>query len=366
MFRPTSRRPPWLRKTPEPVRTPLPQIVRSDWRLTTAPASAARWTRADGHRTSWEAVKRTVPDPALKDAAVATENPPATESELAPRLIDPPYPEVTSREWITKEAPTVEVVERVLLKTTTSLESGMPSASAPEVRVQLDGVDQLAPLADAFQTKVAPVVASTVRLKVVLPASPSASVPVIVTCWLSDPVLSNDQDQVPLLFWVNVPAEAVNVTASPPASDHVPVLEAVAPAETVRFPPLARTGGRFSTTSSKVEVATAPSLSVAVTLTVLLSSGPSAVARLQDQVPLAFLTTVPAETDKVTVSAPGSFQVPVLEAVWPSPTVTGPAEATDGATLVTLRENVAVEEAPSLSVAVRVTVWFWSGPSVVR
>src|SRR5687767_9924597 len=38
---------------------------------------------------------------------------------------------------------------------------------------------------------------------------------------------------------------------------------------------------------------------------------------------------------------------------------------TEGATLLTVRLNVVVLIAPSLSVAVIVTVWLWTGPSVV-
>ena len=82
--------------------------------------------------------------------------------------------------------------------------------------------------------------------------------------------------------------------------------------------------------------------------------------------PASFFSTVPIEALRVTRSAPASAQVPVFTAVWPSPTLTAPADATVGATLVTLSAKMATEEAPSLSVAVRVTVWFWSGPSVVR
>ena len=239
----------------------------------------------------------------------------------------------------------------------------MPSSSEPAVTVQLEGVDQLAPFAAAFQTKVAPVEASTDRLNAVVDARPSASVPVTTTCWLSAPVVSNDQDQVPSSLRVTVPTEAVRTTESVPGSDQVPVFVAVAPAETLRLPALARTGGRFSTTRSNAAVAVAPSLSVAVMVTVRPSSGPSAVARLQDQVPLAFLTTVPAEAERVTESAPGSPQVPVLVAVRPSPTVTGPAAATVGGRLVTVSSKAEVPTAPSLSVAVTVTVCVASGPS---
>ena len=66
---------------------------------------------------------------------------------------------------------------------------------------------------------------------------------------------------------------------------------------------------------------------------------------------------VPTEADKLTASAPGSENVPVFEAVDASLTVTVPlSAATLGATLSTIRSNVVMVAAPSLSVAVMVTV----------
>ena len=67
--------------------------------------------------------------------------------------------------------------------------------------------------------------------------------------------------------------------------------------------------------------------------------------------------TVPTEAETLTTSAPGSENVPVLAAVAPSLTVTEAlSAATLGATLTTVKANVVVENAPSLSVAVIVTV----------
>src|SRR5262245_3453005 len=96
-------------------------------------------------------------------------------------------------------------------------------------------------------------------------------------------------------------------------------------------------GATLLTTRLKVVLLLAPSESVAVMVTVALSSGPSAVLNDQLQVPLAFLTTVPLEALSVTTSAPGSPQVPLLEAVCPSLTVTvALLAATLGATLLTM------------------------------
>ena len=205
----------------------------------------------------------------------------------------------------------------------------------PDVIVQLAGVDQFAPFAAAFQTNVAPTGDSTVRLKLVVPARPSLSVPVIVTCWLGNPVVSTDQLQVPLTFWVTVPTEAVRATVSVGRSDHVPVFDATAPEFTILWPALANTGARLFTTRAKVVVPTPPSLSVAVRVTVWLLSGPSVVVNDQDHVPFAFFTTVPADAVKATVSAPTSDQVPLLAATWPSFTVTEAPPATTGTTLFT-------------------------------
>ena len=76
-----------------------------------------------------------------------------------------------------------------------------------------------------------------------------------------------------------------------------------------------------------------------------------------DQVPSLFFVTEPTDVVSVTTSSPGSLQVPVFAAVAPSLTVTvALLRATLGATLLTTKLNVVVETAPSLSVAVIVTV----------
>ena len=67
-----------------------------------------------------------------------------------------------------------------------------------------------------------------------------------------------------------------------------------------------------------------------------------------------------------TVSSPTSAKVPELVAVFDSLTVTvGLFAATVGATLLTTNAKVVVLVAPSLSVAVIVTVCDSSGPSLV-
>ena len=66
---------------------------------------------------------------------------------------------------------------------------------------------------------------------------------------------------------------------------------------------------------------------------------------------------MPIDAVIATVSKPGSLNVPEFVAVAPSLTVTvALLRATLGATLLTTRLNVVVETAPSLSVAVIVTV----------
>ena len=77
----------------------------------------------------------------------------------------------------------------------------------------------------------------------------------------------------------------------------------------------------------------------------------------QLQVPLPLSVIVPTDADRPTVSAPGSESVPVFEAVDASFTVTAAlSAATLGATLSTIRSNVVMVAAPSLSIAVIVTV----------
>ena len=69
----------------------------------------------------------------------------------------------------------------------------------------------------------------TTSAKVVVVASPSSSVAVIVTVWLlAGPlVVRYDQLHVPLPFSVTLPTDADSVTASTPTSPQVPVLAAV-------------------------------------------------------------------------------------------------------------------------------------------
>src|SRR5262249_33757789 len=86
--------------------------------------------------------------------------------------------------------------------------------------------------------------------------------------------------------------------------------------------PIVAVGGTLMTTRLKVTPVEAPSLSVAVIVTVWLWAGPSVVLNDQFQVPSTFSVTVPTEAIKVTMSTPGSLHVPVLLAVWPSSTVT--------------------------------------------
>ena len=76
------------------------------------------------------------------------------------------------------------------------------------------------------------------------------------------------------------------------------------------------------TVNSNVVLLTAPSLSVAVMVTVWLCSGPSLVSHDQFQVPFALSVTVPIEAVSMTLSVPGSLAVPLLVAVWPSFTAT--------------------------------------------
>ena len=78
----------------------------------------------------------------------------------------------------------------------------------------------------------------------------------------------NDQLQVPSLFFVTEPIDAVSVTTSSPGSLQVPVFAAVAPSLTVTVALLrAALGATLFTTRLNVVVETAPSLSVAVIVT---------------------------------------------------------------------------------------------------
>ena len=75
------------------------------------------------------------------------------------------------------------------------------------------------------------------------------------------------------------------------------------------------------TTNSNSAVSVRPWLSVAVTVTVWDSVGPSVVSYDQSQVPSPFWVIVPSEVDRTTKSSAGSsgsLHVPVLVAVSPS------------------------------------------------
>jgi hypothetical protein len=77
-----------------------------------------------------------------------------------------------------------------------------------------------------------------------------------------------------------------------------------------------RTGATLLTTKAKVVEEEAPSLSVAVTVTVWLSAGPSTAPKLQVHVPLLWVT-LPTLAVMTTVSrTPGSENEPLLVAVW--------------------------------------------------
>src|SRR4051794_36933770 len=96
-------------------------------------------------------------------------------------------------------------------------------------------------------------------------------------------------------------------------------------------------------------------------------SGPSTVLNDHVQVPLAFCEIVPTDAVTETVSWPGSEKRPSFVAVCPSFTVRAAwVTATVGATLLTTRLNAVVDTAPSLSVAVMVTAWDWTGPSLAE
>ena len=101
-------------------------------------------------------------------------------------------------------------------------------------------------------------------------------------------------------------------------------------------------------------------------VTVWLSAGPSLVSNDQLHVPLPVSTTSPTDAVSVTSSAPGSENVPVLDAVWSSIISTVALSAAMlGARLFTTNSKVVVLESPSLSAAVIVTVWDSTGPSLV-
>src|SRR5439155_19245821 len=135
-----------------------------------------------------------------------------------------------------------------------------------------------------------------------------------------------------------LPTAAANVTTSVPGSPQVPEAVAVSPSLTVKVDPVASdtAGGRLRTTSWNEVEELAPSLSIAVTVTVWDWLGPSLAPKDQDQEPLAFLVTVPTEAASVTTSAPGSPQAPEATAVCPSLTATGVVDTvTPGGTLWT-------------------------------
>ena len=101
--------------------------------------------------------------------------------------------------------------------------------------------------------------------------------------------------------------ETAIVSVSSPGSAQVPVICAL----WLSFTPYGRgmhrhLGATLLTINSNVVLVCAPSLSVAVTVTVRLSCGPSVVAIDQFHVPSPLSTIVPVETLSVMVSSPGS------------------------------------------------------------
>src|SRR5260370_27215509 len=98
-----------------------------------------------------------------------------------------------------------------------------------------------------------------------------------------------------------------------PGSLQVPVMDATTPSGTVTEPALAATEGAPGlTVSAKVLVLLVPLPSVAVMVTVLLSSGPSAVGDDHVHVPSTFWITLPADAVRVTGSMPLPPPTPVL------------------------------------------------------
>ena len=75
---------------------------------------------------------------------------------------------------------------------------------------------------------------------------------------------------------------------------------------------MATIGSTLSTTRLKPVLTAAPSLSVAVIVTVWVSSGPSGSLKVQLQVPSPLSNTVPTEAVSATVSTPGSENVPLF------------------------------------------------------
>ena len=154
------------------------------------------------------------------------------------------------------------------------------------------------------------------------------------------------------------PIDAAMVTTSTPGSAKVPLLAAVWASSTVTAVlSTATLGATLSTTRSKVVVVSAPSLSVAVIVTVWLSSGPSLVSKLQLQVSSKLPVIDPTEAVRMTVSSPTSSKVPLLFAVCASSTVTSALFApTVGATFRTSTLRVLAAKVPSSSAAVPLMV----------
>ena len=211
-------------------------------------------------------------------------------------------------------------------------------------------------------TLAAPLIASvgatlfTVRVNETLAEPPSSSLVVIVTvCVGALSVVLYDHVQLPALP-VTVPIEAASVTVSAGTSPNVPLFVAVWPSLTVTDALLQRQRG--------VDVVDREVERDAARTTVLVRRGDrhslrrGVVGRVVGPRPVAGMpVTVPIEADKVTVSAGTSPNVPLFVAVWPSLTVTDALfRVRVGATLFTVRLNVALVEPPSSSLAVIVTV----------
>ena len=134
------------------------------------------------------------------------------------------------------------------------------------------------------------------------------------------------------------------------------------PSFTVVFPVIVTVGATSLTVSQKLDVVCALSLSAAEIVTNCDSSGPSLVSNDQLHVPPSFLITVPTEALSVTVSKPGSLQLPVFVAVPPSLTTTSPFVVTLGATLSTSTAMLPARNDPSSSVTLTLYVLL-AGPS---
>ena len=100
-----------------------------------------------------------------------------------------------------------------------------------------------------------------------------------------------------------------------------------------------------------------PSPSSAVTVTISLTLTLSVVSKLQLQVPSPLSMTAPKFVVNDNVSSPASRYVPLLIAVSPFTILSAVlSDVMTGATLLTIKSKEVVLTAPSLSVAVMVTI----------